>query len=523
MARFVASLAALGLTTSFGAVAGAQETLLWQNEEGQVHIWLMRDGERVAGLDIGAPIGREWTLHGLGDLDGDGRDEVVWRNANGQVHAWRVDNQLRPSGFNIYQRVGSSWELKALGDVNGDGTDDIIWQNGEGQVHYWAMGDSRRQEGVDLFLPVLQPGWNLEAAGDFNGDGYDDIVWRLDDGRVHIWQVEDGQVTGANFVYEAVNANWSIAGAGDMDGDGVDDIIWRNAGGALQYWRMGDFERLSGVPFGSRVGAQWTLSGLGSMFDIDDFATGCQSVPLSTALNVLNSGLEALDPTILIDHRNHNVGRQSLNPYTTGQNRFTTNAIPEIGLAALDIPLSDIPAYERPRRIHFVQDLSSNAIRILPGENSDARLRISFETDGNEIKGWFVGSRVGEADGRAADANLLPPRGQPYPYVDVFFNVDYDRSRGANGLVFQLRNVDARMRVDANGVLELFEHRIRPPMLRAIETGVAQGFRSMSPAIAEIGGAQLSQALEIPRVGSVYLTNFRIENDRAELCWDTDF
>ena len=34
-------------------------------------------------------------------------------------------------------KVGD-WSLRGVGDINGDGTDDVVWQHNSGQVHYWA-------------------------------------------------------------------------------------------------------------------------------------------------------------------------------------------------------------------------------------------------------------------------------------------------------------------------------------------------------------------------------------------------
>ncbi|MGK7899359.1 MAG: S8 family serine peptidase, partial [Xenococcus sp. (in: cyanobacteria)] len=70
-----------------------------------------------------------------------GTDDIVWQRRDGQVHYWPMSNGQRTGGINIANPVGAQWSLKGVGDVNGDGTDDIVWQRRDGQVHYWPMSN----------------------------------------------------------------------------------------------------------------------------------------------------------------------------------------------------------------------------------------------------------------------------------------------------------------------------------------------------------------------------------------------
>ena len=69
----------------------------------------------------------------------DGSDDIVWRHDNGQLHYWAMRNGQRLSGHDISTPVDTSWTVRGVGDVSGDGTDDIVWQHSGGQVHYWAL------------------------------------------------------------------------------------------------------------------------------------------------------------------------------------------------------------------------------------------------------------------------------------------------------------------------------------------------------------------------------------------------
>ena len=92
---------------------------------------------------------------GVGDLDGDGTEDVVWINDKGQVHYWKINDGRRIRGLDVFEPVNGPWTMIGVGDVTGDGTDDLIWQHKEGQVHAWEIRRGQRKRGFDIHIPVV--------------------------------------------------------------------------------------------------------------------------------------------------------------------------------------------------------------------------------------------------------------------------------------------------------------------------------------------------------------------------------
>ncbi|NET65406.1 MAG: hypothetical protein F6K63_13870 [Moorea sp. SIO1G6] len=93
------------------------DDIVWQRRDGQVHYWAMSNGQRTGGINIGTPVSAEWSLKGVGDVNGDGTDDIVWQRRDGQVHYWAMSNGQRTGGINIGTPVSAEWSLKGVGDV----------------------------------------------------------------------------------------------------------------------------------------------------------------------------------------------------------------------------------------------------------------------------------------------------------------------------------------------------------------------------------------------------------------------
>ena len=106
---------------------------------------LTSSGTASGALVQNAPISitaspSDWFPVGVGDFNGDGLDDVLWRNvATGALTDWL---SVTGGGFavndaNAFHDVPTNWFVVGVGDFNGDGRDDILWRNSVGTLSNW--------------------------------------------------------------------------------------------------------------------------------------------------------------------------------------------------------------------------------------------------------------------------------------------------------------------------------------------------------------------------------------------------
>jgi hypothetical protein len=145
----------------------------------------------------------------VGDLDGDGKAEIITGTGNGAGTQIRTFNSTGTAvftpGFFVYDKADRSGIKVAVGDVNGDGEDEIIAGSGSGKVAEIKIYD---RYGVKLgsFYPygsTYRSGIKI-ASGDVDADGYDEIVSGTESGggpQVRVFEM-NGTVLGSFFAYD---------------------------------------------------------------------------------------------------------------------------------------------------------------------------------------------------------------------------------------------------------------------------------------------------------------------------------
>jgi Ca2+-binding RTX toxin-like protein len=195
-----------------------------------------------------------WKVAGIGDFDGDGKDDILWRNiSTGGNAIWK--GAVSANGMAVSGIPDLNWKAAGIGDFDGDGKDDILWRNtSTGTNTIWKGANSATPQAVSS---VSTPQWQVAGVADFNGDGKDDILWRNGvTGQNAIW---GGGASSSGLAISSVgDLNFQVAGTGDYNGDGKADVLWRNAtAGTNIIWSGADSARVIGVT--GVAGAAWSV------------------------------------------------------------------------------------------------------------------------------------------------------------------------------------------------------------------------------------------------------------------------
>ncbi|MCY3810252.1 MAG: FG-GAP-like repeat-containing protein [Gammaproteobacteria bacterium] len=285
-----------------------KDDLLLRHTQGHWSYYPM-DGDRV--IDAGRGWARltgdtRWTFAGMGDLNGDGRDDVLLRHVDGQ---WRYEpmNGRNPmesgrgwAGLN--RSLG--WQLAGMGDFNGDGRDAVLMRHTNGLWHYYAMQGRRvvtRQSGPVALTSDLA--WRLAGIGDFDGDGRDDVLLRHVDGAWRLYAMDGREPRRAAPTGLEGDQAWRAAGIGDLDGDGTDDVLLRDEDGR---WRVRAMRSGRAVPVRRGVAnlpadVAWSLPGRTARYP--------HRATLAGTLTGADVTVSALSETPVVVHRTRTDGR----------------------------------------------------------------------------------------------------------------------------------------------------------------------------------------------------------------------
>jgi hypothetical protein len=169
-------------------------------------------------LALTAPVwidtpGTAWAVVGTGDFNGDANTDILFFNET--VNAYWM---FCMDGAAI-QAVGSGlvtnpntidpagWQVRAIGDLYGNGSDDIVWQNDAGELFVWQM-DGNTMTG-SAGLGNVGTWWTLLDARDLTGDGKDDLIFEGADGTLWSWTMNGNQIKGGGYL-GSLSPDWQL-------------------------------------------------------------------------------------------------------------------------------------------------------------------------------------------------------------------------------------------------------------------------------------------------------------------------
>lgn len=231
--------------------------------------------------------GGSWLI---GDVNGDGRDELVQIFNNGNLasntYGWDANLEPQPGLVNLapQSNLGQGFynpQIVLLGDINGDGTAELVqlWNNGP-SVEVAVYGWKGKPTGFSMLGPAT-PLLNQQfynngnwLIGDINHDGRDEIVEAYSDNgyvKFVVYGLVDGALVALSDKAPDAKQGFPTGGApwllGDLKGDGHLVVIQPfeitqpfKSGGQLAFnvykWDESDLEMkvICSGPVDSRMG-----------------------------------------------------------------------------------------------------------------------------------------------------------------------------------------------------------------------------------------------------------------------------
>ena len=251
-----------------------RDDVLLRHDDGRWRYYAMNGRQHVAARSgmVDLPVDAAWRLAGLGDLNGDGKHDALLRHVHTQ--RWRYvpldGRQALSGGGGVALSSNEDWRVAGVGDLDGDGRDDVLLRHADTHRWYFYPMDGRRVLGGKGGVPLTtNAAWRVAGLGDLNGDGRDDVLLRhRDNHRWHYYPLDGRTVLdGKGGAGLTTTAAWRFAAIGDYDGDGREDVLLRHANTRRWYFYPMDGRKIrpGRGAAGLTANAAYALAGVGDL------------------------------------------------------------------------------------------------------------------------------------------------------------------------------------------------------------------------------------------------------------------
>ncbi len=217
---------------------GRDDIVLGYSDLAALSVWLTQpDGHLGARTDL-STVNASTQEIALADLDHDGKLDILYLPSNNPSIGIQWLRGLGGGSFGAPQAIPLNATTGfAVGDFNGDLLPDIAFVPSTGELMYsLATGPGVYGAPVNIPRPVFGPPDGV-TIGDFNGDGNPDMVLH-GQGGLFLTLGQGGGAFGAILSPDASAIVGNLVLARDLDGDGAEDLVSCFSGQGLKVVRF---------------------------------------------------------------------------------------------------------------------------------------------------------------------------------------------------------------------------------------------------------------------------------------------
>jgi len=192
-----------------------KDDVLLRHEEGRWHVYRMNGRRPLAGSGAATlTAALAWSIAGVGDFNGDGRDDVLLRHDDGRWYFYPMNGRTSMAGRGTIPRMTAdlAWQVTGIGDFDGDGRDDVLLRHEDGRWYFYPLNGRAVRPGSGEGRLISDTTRTVAGIGDMNGDGRADILIRRADGGWYYYPMNGrNRIVGEGPVGLAADAAWTLA------------------------------------------------------------------------------------------------------------------------------------------------------------------------------------------------------------------------------------------------------------------------------------------------------------------------